>query len=75
MNVRGMKMTQIEALCLNVGEYVMLEWEEVCSEGARIRRVNSETLHLTLNGFNYHFTVEKFASFVAEKAAQGGRNK
>ena len=66
-------MTQIEALCLDVGEYVLLESEELCNK--QMRQVNSETLHLTLNGFNYHFTVEKFASFVAEKAAQGGRNK
>ena len=68
-------MTQIEALCLNVGEYVMLEWEELCSEGARLRQVSREMMHLTLNGFNYHFTVEKFASFIAERAAEGGRNK
>lgn len=68
-------MTQIEALCLNVGEYVMLEWEEVCSEKAHIRQVNSETLHLTLNDFNYHINVANFASFVARRAVMGGRSK
>ena len=75
MTVRGMKMTQIEALCLNVGEYVMLEWEELCSEKALIRQVSSETLHLTLNGFNYHINVANFASFVAQRAVTGGRSK
>ena len=68
-------MTQIEALCLNVGEYVMLEWEELCSEKAQIRQVSSETLHLTLNGFNYHINVANFASFVAQRAVMGGRSK
>ena len=69
-------MTQIEALCLNVGEYVMLEWEELCNnEEAHIRQVNSETLHLTLNGFNYHINVAKFSSFVAERSVQRGRSK
>jgi len=70
-----MKMTQIEALCLNVGEYVMLEWEEVCNKEAHIRQVNSETLHLTLNDFNYHINVADIASFVARRAVMGGRSK
>ena len=61
-------MTQIEALCLDVGEYVLLESEELCNK--QMRQVNSETLHLTLNGFNYHINVADFASFVAEKAAR-----
>ena len=61
-------MTQIEALCLDVGEYVLLESEELCNK--QMRQVNSETLHLTLNGFSYHIKVADFASFVAEKAAR-----
>jgi len=61
-------MTQIEALCLDVGEYVLLESEELCNK--EMRQVNSETLHLILNGFSYHINVADFASFVAEKAAR-----